>query len=157
MRPARIRAFAKTASDLAHANNQEAAFVLRWIAYEGLIIRASIKALWMRGASVKKAEKFMLTYNLRKKYSFLSECCAHPIAWNSKRVKALSRIKEREDLRHLLFHQLNIPSTKKLLQFSTLLARTLNNPEMVFGMLEINLGAIGRQNLGDPLVDLRKN
>ena len=55
MRPARIKKLATAANQL-QATNYEAAFALRWIAYEGTIVRAAIKALWLRGATVKDAE-----------------------------------------------------------------------------------------------------
>ena len=35
----------------------ERQFALRWIAYEGLVRRTAIKALWMRGAMVREAQK----------------------------------------------------------------------------------------------------
>lgn len=41
MNPARIRKLAKAASNLSNTDNYEAVFALRWVAYEGLMLRAA--------------------------------------------------------------------------------------------------------------------
>lgn len=158
MHPARIRKLGKTASDLAKHNNYEAAFALRWIAYEGLIVRAAIKALWMRGASVKDAERIITTLNLFNVMKLLKQCCGNNFNIDSKgEYPILKTIKDRSELRHLLFHQLNVPSKRKLKQFSDLLALTLDQPEAAFGKIKVALdGSSSARELGDPLVDLRK-
>ena len=54
MRSLRIKTLAAAADQL-QETNYETAFALRWIAYEGTIVRAAVNALWLRGAGVKDA------------------------------------------------------------------------------------------------------
>ena len=158
MHPSRIRRFAKTASDLAKARHYEEAFALRWIAYEGLIVRAAIKALWMRGVSVKEAEATIAKLNVFKVMTLLRNCCGTEIHLDNKgKYRILKLLEDRSNLRHMLFHQANVPSKGKLKQLSDLLALTLDRPEVAFGKIEVAMdGTSSTVELGNPLVDLRR-
>ena len=157
MHPARIRKLAKTASELSNAGNYEAAFALRWIAYESLMVRAATKALWMRGATVREAENIIMRLPPRSPTSLLADCCRYQIDLTSDRspFPILKRIKDRAHFRNLLFHQLNVASKRQLQLLSDTLDLTLANPKAALGDIPIKIAGL-RVSLGDPLADLRK-
>ena len=155
MRPARIRKLAKAASELSNAGNYEAAFALRWIAYEALMARAAIKGLWMRGATVKEAENIIMRLRPRSPTSLLAECCGNCIDLKDDRYSILKNIKDRVHFRNLLFHQLNVASKKQLMLLSDILGFTLANPKAALGSIPMKISGLA-VSLGDPLADLRK-
>jgi hypothetical protein len=157
MNPARIRKLAEAASNLSNTNNYEAAFTLRWVAYEGLMLRAAIKALWIRGAKVKEAENIITTLPHRDPLTMLAACCGQSINLTTDQYPILKRIKDRAHFRNILFHQLNVASKKQLQLLSDILGFTLANPKMAFGNLAVRASEMNSaMRLGDPLVDLRK-
>jgi hypothetical protein len=157
MQPARIRKLAKLAIDLSNTNNYEAAFALRWIAYEGLMLRAAIKALWMRGAKVKEAESIITTLPPGDQLTVLATCCGQSIKLTNDQYLILKRIKDRVHFRNILFHQLNVASKKQIQALSDILGFTLANPAKAFGNLAVRASEINSTlRLGDPLADLRK-
>jgi hypothetical protein len=155
MNPARIRKLAKAASDLSNTGNYEAAFALRWIAYEALMVRAAIKALWIRGATVKEAENILMRLPPRSPTSLLAECCRYSIDLKNDQYPILKRIKDRAHFRNLLFHQLNVASKNQLQLLSDILGLTLANPKMALGDIPIKVSGL-KVLLGNPLDDLRK-
>lgn len=159
MQPARIRKLAKTASDLVERNGSyEAAFTLRWIAYEGLMLRAAIKALWMRGANVKEAENIVTRLPPRDPTALLGSCCDFHIDVTNDRHPILKRIKDRVHFRNFLFHQLNVASKSQLQLLSDILGFTLANPKTAFGNIPVRIAGLSAPSrLGDPLADLRRS
>lgn len=158
MHPARIRKLAKAASGLSATNNYEAAFALRWIAYEGLLRRAAIKALWMRGANVKEAESILTRIQHRDPTTLLAHCCGFSIDLSTDRYyPILKRIRDRWQFRNLLFHQLNVASKSQLHLLSDILGLTLDDPKIAFGNVGVRIAGLNNpMRLGDPLADLRK-
>ena len=161
MQPARIRKFEKTATDLLATNNYEAAFVLRWIAYEGLVRRAAIKALWMRGALVGEAQKIINQLQgpeWEDPTTLLAKCCHTYINIERGDVPVFKALRDRMHIRNLLFHQLEVATKKSQFDLvSDLLGRALADPSVVFGDIKVDV-APGKmlRRLGNPLVDLRK-
>jgi hypothetical protein len=157
MNPARIRKIAKAASNLSNTDNYEAVFALRWVAYEGLMLRAAIKALWMRGAKVKEAEDILPTLQRRDPLTTLASCCGQSINLTTDQYPILKRIKDRVHFRNILFHQLNVASKKQLQLLSDILGFTLANPTKALGNLPVRVSELSSaMRLGDPLEDLRK-
>lgn len=163
MQQARIRKFAKSASDLLANNSYEAAFVLRWIAYEGLVRRAAIKALWMRGAMVSEAQKIINQLQgpeWEDPTSLLAKCCGNYINVEGGAVPVFKALRDRVHVRNLLFHQLEVATKKsQFKQISDLLALVLDEPSKVFGDIKVYIPGAGpgkTLRLGNPLVDLRK-
>jgi hypothetical protein len=76
---AQIKELARLANELTNKPkpNHIAASLLLWSAYEALIHRACVKALWLRDCNVNDAEIFVSSYDLRAKnlWSFFAECC----------------------------------------------------------------------------------
>ena len=155
MHPARIRKLAKLATDLSDTNNYEAAFALRWIAYEGLMLRAAIKALWMRGATVTEAENILMRLPPRSPTTLLAHCCCYFIDLENDQYPILKRIKDRAHFRNLLFHQLNVGSKNQLQLLSDILGLTLANPKSALGGIPVKISGLNVL-LGNPLDDLRK-
>jgi hypothetical protein len=155
MRPTRIRRIAVIAAELSDSGDYEAALALRWIAYEALIARAAIKALWMRGATVKEAENVITRLPPRSPTSLLADCCGNSINLNDSRYSILKHIKDRSYFRNLLFHQLNVASKKQLVVLSKILACILTNPNVSFGQIPMKISGM-QVFLGDPLLDLRR-
>ena len=161
MQQARIRKFAKAASDLLAKNSYEAAFVLRWIAYQSLVRRAAIKALWMRGAMVSEAQKIINELQgpeWEDPTSLLAKCCGTYINIERGDVPVFKALRDRVHIRNLLFHQLEVATKKsQFKQISDLLALALDDPSKVFGDIKVHIPGAGKTlRLGNPLVDLRK-
>ena len=156
MHPARIRRLSKIASALEEAKEYEASFALRCIAYEGLLRRASIKALWMRGAAVKNAEEVIAKLD-KDPINLLADCCGLFIeAKNELKFPVLARIKNRIAYRNLYFHQLSVSKKEQLHLLSKLLGATLARPTVAFRNVSVSISANSLEPLGDPLSDLRK-
>jgi hypothetical protein len=62
MRIATVKRLVEAADGHYKDNNVLPAFALYWIAYEGLWARSMVKILWLRGSSIKDAERFVLKY-----------------------------------------------------------------------------------------------
>jgi hypothetical protein len=121
------------------------------------MLRAAIKALWMRGAKVKEAEDILPTLPLHDPLTTLASCCGQHINLTTDQYPILKRIKDRVHFRNILFHQLNVASKKQLQLLSDILGFTLANPKMAFGNLAVRASEMNSaMRLGDPLVDLRK-
>ena len=149
---------ARVASKLATSGQYEAAFALRWIALEGLIVRAAVKALWMRGAAVQDAEMAVPTLQIYKVTKLLKKCCGVNSSVNND-VKApiLKFVEQWGDHRNLLFHQLEVGRKKDLEKLSEVLKKVLEQPRLVFAQMKVDVGAPwGILTLGDPLEDLRQ-
>jgi hypothetical protein len=157
MQPARIRKLANVASELSKTNNYESAFALRWIAYEGLLRRAAIKALWMRGANVKESESVIMRIH-HDPTTILAKCCGFSIDLSTDRYyPILKRIRDRIHFRNLLFHQLNVGSKSQLQLLSDILSLTLSDPKTAFGNVAVRIAGLNSpMRLGNPLADLRK-
>ena len=116
----------------------ERQFALRWIAYEGLVRRTAIKALWMRGAMVREAQKTInqLQGPEWENPTLLLGNCGTYIS-----IPLFKTLQERAHIRNLLFHQLDV-ATKKghFKRMTDLLGFALANPSAVFGDIKVHVG-----------------
>jgi hypothetical protein len=154
MEKKRIRKFCEAANAADNQKNfYDVAFALRYMAYEGVISRICVKALWIRGARVKDAEKTIASLRnvrvsdlLRKS---LNNQAIHPL---------MTYISKNSHLRNNLFHNTVVQSQKDVRAFSRLLKAFLLNPEA--SLKEIGTcydvdGEIKWHAIGDPFSNLK--
>jgi hypothetical protein len=156
MRRNRIKRMQNAADALEGLGFHEEAFALRWIAYEGVLARASVKALWLRGARVADAE----TVINREPNLTPTTMVARAVGVKSQSVKAptLSQMKNNREVRNLLFHQASVPEKRKMKVLSAYLKTFLQNPTTALSSLNVEVKSGTRStfvSLGDPFVDLR--
>jgi hypothetical protein len=130
MRCKRIKAINKAASSLSDSGDYEAEFSLRWIAYEGLVKRACVRALWLRGARVKDAEKTLSLIRDQDLTTLLAECCDSSVS--NILSGSLGQVKKYVRLRNSLFHSAIVESKSDMKKCSALLKSILINPDMYF-------------------------
>ena len=156
MRRNRIKRMQDASDNLEGLGFHEEAFALRWIAYEGVLARASVKALWLRGARVADAEAVIN----REPDLTPTTMVARAVGVNSKTVKApiLSQMKYNRNVRNLLFHQASVPEKRKMKMLSANLKTFLQSPTNALSSLSVEIRTGVKStfvSLGDPLVDLR--
>ena len=154
MRIKRIERFRDVADRLEANGEHLEAFALRWIACEGLIVRAAVKALWLRGASAKDAEAII---NKENDYplALLRRACGQQKHINQPQLNA---IMYQNEVRNLLFHQSVVTSKSKLVLTSRNLKILLDRPLSAFGAVMVKVndgGAIRAVSIGDPLEELK--
>ena len=154
MRIKRIQRFRDVADRLETDGEHLEAFALRWIACEGLITRAAVKALWLRGASAKDAEAII---NKENDYplAILRRACGQQKHIHHPQLNA---IMYQSEVRNLLFHQSVVTSKSKLESTSRNLKMLLDRPLSAFGavMVKVNDGGVVRTvTIGNPLEELK--
>jgi len=158
VRVSRIKKFAAIADELDNSGKYEAAFILRWIAFEGALIRACVKALWQRGASVKDAENTLAMIYESNQKKLVAWCCgmgSEPI-----KNEFIRRVKKNGYFRNSLFHQSVVVSKSKMTELSKEIAAFLHEPSKFIGDLPVRVsidGAAHELSLGNPFADLRKS
>jgi hypothetical protein len=158
MRCNRIKAINSSANSLANSGDYEAEFSLRWIAYEGLVKRACVRALWLRGARVKDAEKTLSLIRDQDLTTLLAKCC------DSSEFKILSgslgQVKKYVRLRNSLFHSAVVESKSEMKKCSALLKSILINPNSCFEKISVcyEAGGVRKQTeLGFLYANLKQN
>jgi hypothetical protein len=161
--PARIKELATIASGLTAKKKHVAAFLLLYPAYEGLIYRACVKALWLRGYKVGEAEKFISGLNQTGEntwWELFVTCCgtASPFGNTHVYLDAKNYLDTSYIIRCLLLHGVKEPRDldyRTLKRANEILVWLIENSDQVVGDAKVKTNS-GEDSLGDPLENLRK-
>ena len=151
MEPKTIRSIIKSAQKLEKEGDLLSAFALFWIAFEGLVFRIAIKALWMRGVSVRNSQIFFRVHRTENLSDLVTRCCG---VHQGKNISFIQSILKLRVLRDQLFHTGSAPDIRSLKPALDLLSLALNKPSNIFSNLTVKTPE-GQIPIGNPLEDLR--
>jgi len=151
MEPKTIRSIIKSAQKLKKDGDLLSAFALFWIAFEGLVFRVAIKALWMRGVSVRNSQTFFRVHRTENLGDLVTRCCG---VHQGKNISFIQSILKLRVLRDQLFYTGSAPDIRSLKPALDLLSLALNKPSNLFSHLTVKTPE-GQILIGNPLEDLR--
>ena len=151
MEPKTIRSIIKSAQKLKKDGELLSAFALFWIAFEGLVFRVAIKALWMRGVSVRNSQTFFRVHRTENLGDLVTRCCG---VHQGKNISFIQSILKLRVLRDQLFYTGSAPDIRSLKPALDLLSLALNKPSNLFSHLTVKTPE-GQILIGNPLEDLR--
>ncbi|MCG3772175.1 MAG: hypothetical protein JW384_03380 [Nitrosomonadaceae bacterium] len=152
-----IRNLCASAQVLVLQKDMVGAFALYWIAWEGLCVRAAVKALWLRGCTVRDSEKFLNKHSTGP-FVLLGQTANIRVIQSEHPIIRL--FWEINALRNDLFHKASVHK-KDIEAAVQALSMCLADPKCAFADILVCLDKPGDKGnavpMGDPLARLTRS